>query len=94
MKKSLLFLLFIAATISVSAQSFWQDLYYEPGFDLGHYTPFSANHKYIADYNHYGLDVRIGKGHQGFLIGYTHHTLDSVIYYRDSRKIRNNNIIN
>lgn len=81
MKKSLLFLFFIAATISVSAQSFWQDLYYEPGFDLGHYTPFSANHKYIADYYHYGLDVRIGKGHQGLLIGYTHHTLDSVIYY-------------
>ena len=58
-----------------------QDFYYEPGFEWGHYTPFSANHKYIADYHHYGLDLRIGKGHQGLLIGYTHHTLDSVIYY-------------
>ena len=58
-----------------------QDFYYEPGFDLGHYTPFSDKHKYIADYLHYGLDLRIGKGHQGLLIGYTHHTLDSVIYY-------------
>ena len=58
-----------------------QDFYYEPGFDLGHYTPFSDKHKYIADYHHYGLDLRIGKGYQGLLIGYTHHTLDSVIYY-------------
>ena len=58
-----------------------QNFYYEPGFDLGHYTPFSAKHKYIADYLHYGLDLRIGKGHQGLLVGYTHHTLDSVIYY-------------
>ena len=58
-----------------------QDLHYEPGFDLGRYTPFSANHNYIADYHHYGMDLRIGKGQQGLLIGYTHNTLDSVIYY-------------
>ena len=57
-----------------------QEFYYEPGVALGHYTPFSANHKYIADYYHYGIDLRIGKGHQGLLVGYTHHTLDSVVY--------------
>ena len=49
MKKPLLLVILIIATLSVSAQSFWQDLYYEPGFDLGHYTPFSANNKYIAN---------------------------------------------
>lgn len=81
MRKSVLFVFLIAATFSSFAQAFWQDLYYEPGFDLGHYTPFSANHKYIADFHHYGLDLRIGQGHQGLLIGYTHNTLDSVIYY-------------
>lgn len=58
-----------------------QSFYFEPGFDLGHYTPFSEKHKYIADYHHYGFDLRIGQGHQGLLIGYTHNTLDSVIYY-------------
>ena len=81
MKKPLLFVILIIATLSVSAQSFWQDLYYEPGVDIGHYTRFSAKHKHIADYHHYGIDLRIGKGHQGLLIGYTHNTLDSVIYY-------------
>ena len=81
MKKPLLFVILIIATLSVSAQSFWKDLYYEPGFEFGHYTPFSTNHKYIADYHHYGFEFRIGKGHQGIQIGYTHHTLDSVIYY-------------
>ena len=81
MKKPLLIALLFAVTLSVSAQSFWQNLYYEPGFDLGHYTPFSENHKYIANYFHYGIDLRIGKEHQGLLIGYTHNTLDSVIYY-------------
>lgn len=77
MKKSLLFILFSFIAVSVFAQN----LYYEPGFDLGHYTPFSEKHKYIADYHHYGFDLRIGQGHQGLLIGYTHNTLDSVIYY-------------
>lgn len=77
MKKSLLFILFSFIAVSVFAQN----LYYEPGIDLGHYTPFSAKHKYIADYHHYGFDLRIGQGHQGLLIGYTHNTLDSVIYY-------------
>lgn len=81
MKKLLLITFLFAATLPVSAQSFWQNLYYEPGFDLGHYTPFSENHKYIANYFHYGIDLRIGKEHQGLLIGYTHNTLDSVIYY-------------
>ena len=81
MNKSLLLVFLVFATLSVSAQSFWQDRYYEPGFDLGHYTPFSDKHKYIAKYLHYGLDVRIGKGHHGLLIGYTHNTLDSVVYY-------------
>ena len=81
MKKPLLIALLFATTLPVSAQSFWQNLYYEPGFDLGHYTPFSENHKYIANYFHYGIDLRIGKEHQGLLIGYTHNTLDSVIYY-------------
>lgn len=81
MKKSLLLVFLVIATISVSAQGFWQSLYYEPGFDLGHFTPFSAKHKYIADYHHYGIDLRIGKGRQGLLIGYMHNTLDSVIYY-------------
>lgn len=77
MKKSLLFILFSFIAVSVFAQN----LYYEPSFDLGHYTPFSEKHKYIADYHHYGFDLRIGQGHQGLLIGYTHNTLDSVIYY-------------
>ena len=81
MNKSLLLVFLVFATLSVSAQSFWQDRYSEPGFDLGHYTPFSDKHKYIAKYLHYGLDVRIGKGHHGLLIGYTHNTLDSVVYY-------------
>ena len=81
MKKPLLIALLFATTLPVSAQSFWQNLYYEPGFDLGHYTPFSENHKYITNYFHYGIDLRIGKEHQGLLIGYTHNTLDSVIYY-------------
>ena len=73
----------VIALLLLFAQGFCraQSFYYEPGVDLGHYTPFSANHKYIADYYNYGLDLRIGKGHQGLLIGYTHHTLDSVIYY-------------
>lgn len=58
-----------------------QSFYFEPGINIGHYTPFSEKHKYIADYHHYGFDLRIGKGHQGLLIGYTHNTLDSVVYY-------------
>ncbi|MBQ6306723.1 MAG: acyloxyacyl hydrolase [Bacteroidales bacterium] len=70
------FLLTLAQGISWA-----QVFYFEPGFDLGHHTPFSTKHAYIIDYPHYGFDLRIGKGHQGFLIGYTHHTLDSVIYY-------------
>lgn len=77
MKKSLLFVWF--SFLAVSA--FAQNLYYEPGFNLGRYTPFSEKHQYIADYHHYGFDLRIGKGHQGLLIGYTHNTLDSVVYY-------------
>lgn len=81
MKKLLSLVFLITATISVSAQSFCPNLYYEPGFDLGHYTPFSAKHEYISHYHHYGFDLRVGEGHQGLLIGYTHNTLDSVIYY-------------
>ena len=81
MKKLLLITFLFAATLPVSAQNFWQSFYYEPGFDFGHYTPFSENHKYIDKYFQYGLTVRIGKGQQGLLIGYTHNTLDSVIYY-------------
>ena len=77
MKKKTLFLLFIC--LSTLCRS--QNLYYEPGFNFGRYTPFSANHKYIADYHHYGIDLRIGQGHQGLLVGYTHNTLDSVVYY-------------
>lgn len=77
MKNSvLLLLLFCVSTLCHS-----QGLYFEPGFDLGHYTPFSERHKYIADYHHYGFDLRIGQGHQGLMVGYTHNTLDSVIYY-------------
>lgn len=68
-------------TVCLSSMSSGQSVYFEPGFDLGHYTPFSANHNYIAEYHHYGFDLRIGQGHQGLLIGYTHNTLDSVIYY-------------
>lgn len=67
--------------LGLSAVCFGQSVYYEPGFDLGHYTPFSAKHKYIAESFSYGFDIRIGQGHQGLLIGYTHNTLDSVIYY-------------
>ena len=72
----------VVALLLMLAQNIcWaQDFYYEPGFDLGHYTPFSANHNYIADYHHYGIDLRIGKRHQGLLIGYTHNTLDSVLF--------------
>ena len=81
MKKLLLITFLFAATLPVSAQNFWQSFYYEPGFDFGHYTPFSEKHKYIDKYFQYGLNVRIGKGQQGLLIGYTHNTLDSVIYY-------------
>ena len=58
-----------------------QKLYYEPGIEFGRYTPFSSNHNYIAKFYHYGFDLRIGKGHQGLLVGYTHNALDSVIYY-------------
>lgn len=75
-KVSLLLLTFI---LSVCCQA--QNLYFEPGFDFGHYTPFSPRHNYIADYHHYGLDLRVGQGHQGLLVGYTHNTLDSVVYY-------------
>ena len=77
MKKRALLLLFIC----VSALCYSQKLYYEPGVKIGRYTPFSAKHNYIAEYHHYGLDLRIGQGHQGLLIGYTHNTLDSVVYY-------------
>ena len=41
MKKFLLLVFLMATTFSVSAQSFWQNLYYEPGFNLGHYTPLN-----------------------------------------------------
>ena len=77
MRKALLVILFFV----LSGISWAQSLYFEPGFDLGRYTPFSDKHKYIANYHHYGLDLRIGQGHQGLLVGYTHNTLDSVIYY-------------
>ena len=72
-------LLLLICCLSVLCQA--QKLYYEPGIDLGRYTPFSSNHNYIAKSYHYGLDLRIGKGHQGLLVGYTHNTLDSVVYY-------------
>lgn len=74
--------LFVAILLMFAQGICWaQDFYFEPGFDFGHHTPFSAKHNYIAKYHHYGPDLRIGKGHQGLLIGYTQHTLDSVIYY-------------
>ena len=71
-----------------------QDLYIEPGFNFGHYTPFSERHQYIADYQQYSFDGRIGwqtTGERrweqsfnfpsyGLKIGYTHNTLDSVVY--------------
>lgn len=77
MKKAAFIIVICCLSMFCQAQS----CYYEPGFDLGHYTPFSAKHRYIANYHHYGLDLRIGKGHQGLLVGYTHNTLDSVVYY-------------
>lgn len=79
MKRRCLVLLLWA--LGFSSICLGQSFYVEPGFDLGHYTPFSEKHKYIANYHHYGFDLRIGQGHQGLLIGYTHNTLDSVIYY-------------
>ena len=72
-------LLFLICCLPVLCPA--QEYYYEPGVHFGRYTPFSANHNYIANYHHYGIDFRLGKGHQGLLIGYTHNTLDSVVYY-------------
>jgi len=91
MKRSFFLLIIICITTHCLAQN----LYYEPGINFGHYTPFSARHKYIADYLQYGVDIRIGKTtlgeaqwqqallypSYGLKIGYTHNTLDSVIYY-------------
>jgi hypothetical protein len=85
----------ILLAICLSLTSFGQSLYYEPGFDVGHYTPFSEKHKYISDYQQYSLDFRVGRqtiGEKrwqqeycypsyGLLIGFTHNTLDSVVYY-------------
>ena len=56
-------------------------MYFEPSVKIGHYTPFSEKHKYIADYHQYGLQLNIGWDNYGVLVGYTHNTLDSVIYY-------------
>ncbi len=92
MKRPALLLLLLTC---LSATGISQSLYYEPGLNIGHYTPFSAKHNYIADYHLYGLQVRIGRqttgekqwqqeyGYPsyGILVGYTHHLLDSVIYY-------------
>lgn len=85
----------ILLAICLSSMSFGQSIYYEPGFDIGHYTPFSERHKYISNYLQYSFDLRIGRqttGEKrwqqeyaypsyGLLIGFTHNTLDSVIYY-------------
>lgn len=91
MKKAFLTALFsIASLISVG-----QQFYIEPGLDYGSYTPFSERHRYIADYRQTGIDIRIGwqtgggkRWEQAFnfpsyglRLGYTHNTLDSVIYY-------------
>ena len=86
------FLLLIIVLMSVVG---FGQVYYEPGFNMGHYTPFSERHKYISEYLQYRFDLRIGcqttgeKRWQqeygypsyGLLLGYTHNTLDSVIYY-------------
>lgn len=78
MRRFLLLLL----TVGLSSISFGQLSYVEPGFNVGHYTPFSAKHKYISDYPQYRLDCRIGfQPHYGLLVAYTHNTLDSVVYY-------------
>lgn len=74
-------LLILFCALGFSSICLGQSFYVEPGIDMGHYTPFSEKHQYIANYHHYGFDMRIGKGYQGLLIGYTHNTLDSVIYY-------------
>ncbi|MBR6878198.1 MAG: acyloxyacyl hydrolase [Bacteroidales bacterium] len=58
-----------------------QPSYYEPSIKIGHYTPFSPKHKYIADYHQYGLQFNVGWNNYGLMVGYTHNTLDSVIYY-------------
>lgn len=92
MRRSALLLILV---LCLTAKGISQSLYYEPGLNIGHYTPFSAKHQYIYDYHQYGLQVRIG--HQtngekqwqqeyaypsyGILVGYTHNMLDSVIYY-------------
>ena len=90
MKRYPLFFLLLLATLIANAQC-----YLEPGFDFGNYTPFSARHQYIGDYSQYDLDLRIGRqttGEKpweqafnypsyGLRLGYTHNTLDSVIYY-------------
>lgn len=87
--------IFLLSAILFSSICIGQNLYIEPGFDFGRYTPFSEKHKYIGNYHQYALDVRIGwqstgekRWHQAFnfpsyglKIGYTHNTLDSVIYY-------------
>ena len=71
-----------------------KNIYIEPGFDFGRYTPFSDRHQYIGDYWQYGFDARIGwqstgknRWEQAFnfpsyglRLGYTHNTLDSVVY--------------
>lgn len=89
------FLLVWFFILGFSSIGLGQSIYYEPGFNVGHYTPFSERHKYISDYMQYSFDLRIGcqttgeKRWQqeyaypsyGLLFGYTHNTLDSVIYY-------------
>lgn len=75
-----LFLLLL--TVCISSMSYGQLTYFEPGFNVGRYTPFSAKHKYISNYQQYRLDVRVGfQPNYGLLMGYTHNTLDSVVYY-------------
>lgn len=58
-----------------------QPLYFEPSVKVGHYTPFSEKHKYIANYQQYGLQFNAGWNNYGLMAGYTHNTLDSVVYY-------------
>ena len=86
------FLLFLTGTAFSQSSS---NIYIEPGFDFGRYTPFSAPHQYIKNYHQYSFDARIGwqstgkkRWEQAFnfpsyglRIGYTHNTLDSVVYY-------------
>ena len=67
--------------LGISSFCLGQPSYYEPSIKIGHYTPFSEKHKYIADYHQYGLQFNAGWNNYGLMFGYTHNTLDSVIYY-------------